>query len=910
MIPDTKKGVSCATHGTDAQKNKWISPNFNAIPLPGPDNKNANACRHPTWWDSQRPWLPYIPVFDLSGNCNHELFTCSIVGILIKGVDGRWTVSQDHITQWIEFYQVVRQICLHLQTCTKLYYSGTMTYQPLDVDYNVLRDAYAYTYQELAAAVVSVHDGVLEWIGYFNWLWVTRAAEKFPLEYSTVLSEARFADFVKYLGSFSKTLRGVCIDFGLHPVSEGHYDLWLSHNVPIYILLEKQRIAVREVPRHLTVVGLGSKEIKAKLQTNHRAIDQNPTDASEMMYIWEPTKKSRKSTTTGKRQEYEASYFNWTVTNAHGIYHIYWYRQRISNSYNKDSKRKPKEKGRMEVAMSALFSDDDDEDLHMDECNTWASSDESDHKRHLISKSVIKKLIVPSLPCPLELAVSALEPKTTPVSISEAQTSGPQFELEPMSVDDMSIGLLNPECTSSFHDDFSTPGPSSKGTYTHHQAQYEPHEDRRSRWQQQYRRSSPPRSPKSYNSRRPAAFNQSERYDRRERESRPLDRGYSNRYAPYHRRNGPIRQTEPQLPYTNRRPSVSQKSRSRSPMREEFLDQTRPQEPIHRRACTPAPAPTPIPIPTATPVPCSNPVPHPKPQNAVADNIKVAELQPTAQFLSAILRDVVKWDDYRVDHPNISTCSMMLDGEGSLFGPHHSSHRSRFFWLFWSRSHPNLRSKELYSIGIQHGCRVIHRIKVSSAEAILPHRCGLKDMPSPVTATFREDMETATYNICYMQDVIRLLKRPNARGFLERGGIVWRLALEFGGPELWEDVFKGPSVFSVELRRGERYPDIGYISEEVTEEECGILTGTVYVPGEEAGSVRMKRSLFPPVSIWEDSKQWIGVWSRNNETWFQGRMKKLREYQLTADPWSIWRQNLRTKRATLTEQAAENYIQS
>jgi hypothetical protein len=910
MIPDTQKGVSAPTHGTDAQGNKWISPNFNAIPLPGPNNKNVNVCRHPTWWDSQRPWLPYIPVFDLSGNCSHEIFTCSKVGILVKSVNGQWSVSEEYIMQWIEFYQVVRQICLHLQTCTRLYYSGTMTSQPIDIDYNVLRDAYAYTHEKLAETVGSVHDGVLEWIGYFNWLWITRAAEKMPLEYSSVLTEPLFADFVKYLGSFSKTLKGVCIDFGLHPVSEAHYDLWLTYNVPVYILLEKKRAVVREVPRHLTVEGLGSKEIKAQLKTNHRAIDQSPIDAPEMMYIWEPTKNSRKSTTTGKRQEYQATYFNWTVTNARGSYHIYWYKQRISQSTKKDSKRKPNEKGRMEVAMSALFSDDGDEDLHMEECNTWASSDESDHQKHLVSKSVVKKKVVPSLPCPLRLAVSVLEPKTTEVPIPEVKMSGPQFELEPMSVDDMSVVQPNSEFTSSFQDGANSPGP-SRSVYSHHQVRDMSQEDRRSRWQRQYRRDSRSNSPEPRNSYRSSYSDRSEWDRRRERASRQPDRSYTHRYAPYNGRKESIRRTEQRLPSTS---FVSRNSQSRTAeQREEFLErttQTQHREHIYRRSCTPEPVPTSTPIHTATPVPSSNPVTSPKPQQTTTESVKEAEVLPTAPFLSAILRDVVKWDEYQVDHPNKSTCTAMLDGEDSLYGPHYSSNRSKFFWLFWSRSHPNLRSNELYNIGIQHGCRVTHRIKVSSAETILPHRCGLKDMPTPVTATFREDMETATYNICYMQDVIRLLKRPNARGFLERGGIIWRLALEFGGRELWEDAFKGPSVFSVELRRGERCPDIGYISEEVTQEECGILTGTVYVPGEEAGSLRMKRSLFPPVSAWEESKQWIGVWSRNNESWFQERLKKLHDYQLTPDPWSIWRQNLRTKRATLTEQAAENYLQS
>jgi hypothetical protein len=160
----------------------------------------------------------------------------------------------------------------------------------------------------------------------------------------------------------------------------------------------------------------------------------------------------------------------------------------------------------------------------------------------------------------------------------------------------------------------------------------------------------------------------------------------------------------------------------------------------------------------------------------------------------------------------------------------------------------------------------------------------------------------------YLRDIVALVSSPNARGFLEQGGLAWRLALEFGGPTLWEDVFKGPSSLCVSLGRGKRSPDLAYISEEVSDNKYAILTGSVYETGLDGASKVLKVSLFPPLDPFEGSKHWIGVWTAYNESWFQGLLKSLLDCKLKPESFGTWKRNMRSNRSTLTEDDAKSYI--
>jgi hypothetical protein len=449
MIPNARKVASSPSHCDDLVKNTWISPNAHPIPRPNMmDNSQKsllNEYRHPTWWDESRPWLPYIPVFDLSGNANHELFSVSRAGILSQSSNRDWYVSKDRIDGWKRFYDAVKCLCLHLQSRTRLWYSGIVTSQPQEVDYDSLNGIKEVTYLKLAETVCLVHDGVREWIGYFLWLWISRASEPDPLPYSNTLTTTSYSAFVKFLGEFSKTLRGVCIDFSLHPASEVHINQWINYNVPIHILLKRNGKLIIEVPRHLTVEGLGSRLFHSKNynKMTQRAVDQNPPESPPSMYIWEPPAQSNGGNLR-KRKDYQGCFFSFEITTPRGPYRIWWYGQKVSDLANKDESMRQKHSSRH---IMAIFDDDWDE-TEQDSDGGYATSDEEEHKRYLVGKTVVTKVVCPDLPDFLDLDDVEMENlDEVPNQLSTASYPDQQsFGLEPMGPGEDNENPLSLDC--------------------------------------------------------------------------------------------------------------------------------------------------------------------------------------------------------------------------------------------------------------------------------------------------------------------------------------------------------------------------------------------------------------------------------------------------------------------------------
>jgi hypothetical protein len=434
MIPDAKIVSSTPYHRDDALKNTWLSPNAFPIPRPNPlkPDETINERRHPTWWDEKRPWMAYIPVFDLSGNANHEIFSISRVGILSQSPDYKWYVSKEKIAEWKAFFETIKQLCIHIRQRTRLYYSGTIVGEPEEADYEKLNGATEPTHGKLAEIIYPIHDRVREWIGYFNWLWVSRGSESDPRPYSPTLTTPAYSTFIKFLSRFSRTLRGVCIDFSVHPASELHINQWKRYNVPIYILLKHRGTVIREVPDYLSIQKLGSR-LSIKKHPNHMkqfAIDQFPSNSSpSVMYMWEPPEQSHKGLLR-KRQQYRGSFFHLDILNPHGSYRIFWYRQRITDPANMDlsmKEHKKKHRGHM----LAMFEDDWVEEVDEDD-GGYATSDESDHERYLTSKISILKVDPPTLPPPLETD----DMNTVEASTSPFHQDIDSFVREPMNPDE------------------------------------------------------------------------------------------------------------------------------------------------------------------------------------------------------------------------------------------------------------------------------------------------------------------------------------------------------------------------------------------------------------------------------------------------------------------------------------------
>jgi hypothetical protein len=254
---------------------------------------------------------------------------------------------------------------------------------------------------------------------------------------------------------------------------------------------------------------------------------------------------------------------------------------------------------------------------------------------------------------------------------------------------------------------------------------------------------------------------------------------------------------------------------------------------------------------------------------------------------------------------------------GTLYGPHHSCSKSKFMWAYWQLSSPtNLENYDIYCKAVSHGCHVIHRVPVTDAANILPHWQiqGSPPVYLPRSRTssreeypFKESesKDIEFFNSKYIQEVQRLLYRENARAFLEHGGLIWRIALEFGGPRLWSDLFLGPSIFCVDARLGERVPDYGWIADSPSQEELDLLLGVVHKPDSQTYAV----SLFPPYHVFHGSPHWTGVWMNDNEEWFQKLVQKLRAGQLKPHAKAHWRTSTgRSNKGTLTEEVAHSFV--
>lgn len=123
----------------------------------------------------------------------------------------------------------------------------------------------------------------------------------------------------------------------------------------------------------------------------------------------------------------------------------------------------------------------------------------------------------------------------------------------------------------------------------------------------------------------------------------------------------------------------------------------------------------------------------------------------------------------------------------------------------------------------------------------------------------------------YQRQVRELLERPYARRFLTMGGITWRLALQFGPPELARQALDGPSSDVTVFGRGDIAE--GYWDDSVTPADLGTLIGR---------SSTGVESCWPPQDVWESSSRWMGFWTYADEKWFQTHLQNLSSGNLAA----------------------------
>lgn len=135
----------------------------------------------------------------------------------------------------------------------------------------------------------------------------------------------------------------------------------------------------------------------------------------------------------------------------------------------------------------------------------------------------------------------------------------------------------------------------------------------------------------------------------------------------------------------------------------------------------------------------------------------------------------------------------------------------------------------------------------------------------------------------YLDAVDRVASYPQIQRVLFYGGLTWRLAIEFVGARLAEEVGTGPSK-AWKLVGGGPPPNL----------RDGLDT-ELYEPASEDELVRILHgtfpdgsSLWPPQEVFMHSWRWRGEWSIEDEAWFQTRASELRRGYDTTRMFNQW----------------------
>ncbi|KAG1740273.1 hypothetical protein EDB19DRAFT_1828494 [Suillus lakei] len=176
-----------------------------------------------------------------------------------------------------------------------------------------------------------------------------------------------------------------------------------------------------------------------------------------------------------------------------------------------------------------------------------------------------------------------------------------------------------------------------------------------------------------------------------------------------------------------------------------------------------------------------------------------------------------------------------------------------------------------------------------------PH--PLVDQP-PYLATRHEytglNLNDPGYWENYKSNVKGLLGRPYACRFLSLGGILWRLALQFGPADLIDRALAGPSSDVTDWASGDMLD--WFCDDMVTPADKGILLGC---------SLRGSETCWPPYDLWDASTEWTGHWTDDNESWFQSHLSNLSDGRLDA-PKSrqVWRKLFKPAPAVVSQELA------
>ncbi|TFK61567.1 hypothetical protein BDN72DRAFT_903987 [Pluteus cervinus] len=137
-----------------------------------------------------------------------------------------------------------------------------------------------------------------------------------------------------------------------------------------------------------------------------------------------------------------------------------------------------------------------------------------------------------------------------------------------------------------------------------------------------------------------------------------------------------------------------------------------------------------------------------------------------------------------------------------------------------------------------------------------------------------------------MEGIRMILSLPRARRLVAEGGILWRIALCWGSPSLYNECLYGPSALALHYRVGETHPERELFDDGLSSQTLSIVLGVQ----------DNNRSMWPHPDLLEYSQQWYGIWTESLEVWFQKRVQEIISGQAKPLSVSEWRKTFETFR--------------
>ncbi|KAJ7446167.1 hypothetical protein B0H11DRAFT_2248995 [Mycena galericulata] len=199
----------------------------------------------------------------------------------------------------------------------------------------------------------------------------------------------------------------------------------------------------------------------------------------------------------------------------------------------------------------------------------------------------------------------------------------------------------------------------------------------------------------------------------------------------------------------------------------------------------------------------------------------------------------------------------------------------------WVCKDGRLSMADILTRAFRAGCRLQAFTPMTELEWRMRQQPHFRSIP-PLPQTKGTSIQVAALQE-YLHNVEEVLSRPHARAALLEGGLLWRIAIEWGPRWQVERLLQ-----HAEPTEGHTYfdPAVGGVAYCLSQNEVDALRGLT-----QAGM-----SLWPPLEFWHRYDRWLGEWTPGNESWFVQRALCIRhgsELKTLARSSTVWRSRVR-----------------